>query len=411
MEEDQRIEKLERLLEISRNLSATRELEPLLQSIIEDGAELTGSQASSILLYVEENEQLKFAAAPINQLETLKALTVPIEKSIAGRVFKDAQPMIVKDTHSDDRVYRKADQELNFVTRNILAVPLIFRGETIGVLEAINKIGDLEYTQEDLKTLETLASHAAIAIQNARMLAGIQRAYDELEELDRLKTDFIAIASHELRTPLGVVLGHATFLEAILTEENYKQQLKAIIKNASRLKDLIADLSSIDNFQTGKASVRRKPVSIPELVGKIVAGYQDDAKNQGKSLDIKLPEGDLVIQAEPDKISIALHNLLNNALAFTPEGGHITVQVEEHTEHVVVSVIDDGIGIPENAIKRVFDRFYQVEGHLTRRHAGMGLGLSVTKAMIELHGGEIWVESKENQGSNFTFTLPKNPTN
>ena len=410
MEQDQRIEKLERLLEISRNLSATLELGPLLQSIIEVGAELTGSQVSSILLYDEDSKRLKFAAAPIEQLETLKTLTVPLDESIAGRVFTHAQPMIVQDTHSEDRVYRKADQLLDFETRNVLAVPLIFRDETIGVLEAINKLGNAQYTEEDLKTLETLASHAAIAIQNARMLAGFHRAYDELEELDRLKTDFIAIASHELRTPLGVVLGHATFLEAILTNKRYKKQLKAIIKNASRLKDLIDDLSSIDNFQTGKASVRRRPVSIPELVDKIVAGYQEDANSQGKSLVTELPEGELVIQAEPDKISIALHNILNNALAFTSEGGHITVQVEELPEQVRVSIIDDGLGIPEDALERVFDRFYQVEEHLTRHHGGMGLGLSVTKAMIELHGGEIWVESKVNQGSNFTFLLPKNPT-
>jgi signal transduction histidine kinase len=123
-------------------------------------------------------------------------------------------------------------------------------------------------------------------------------------------------------------------------------------------------------------------------------------------LKVEVKEPNLSVECDPEKIGIALRNLVQNAVTFTEPGGHILIRAEAVPGHVKISVIDDGIGIPAKDLPHIFERFYQVESHLTRRHGGLGLGLSIAKAMIEMHGGQIWVESVEGKGSNFTFLLP-----
>ena len=131
--------------------------------------------------------------------------------------------------------------------------------------------------------------------------------------------------------------------------------------------------------------------------------------SKGTTVKTEIPEGrELWVDIDGGKISIVLSNLLKNALTFTNDGGHVVIRGEQKPEYVTVTVQDDGLGIPAKDLPRIFDRFYQVESHLTRRHGGMGLGLSVAKVMIEMHGGRIWAESKEGEGSSFTFLLPSN---
>ncbi len=228
----------------------------------------------------------------------------------------------------------------------------------------------------------------------------------ELAELDRLKSDFIAITSHELRTPLGVILGHATYLRELL-EPEYREQLDVIIRNASRLKDIVESAASMDNYRTGHARVRQQAVSIARIIEEVAASFAGMAAERKVALEAAATPEDLLVEADHTKISIALGNLVKNALTFTNEGGHVRIQAESMPGYVKVSVIDDGIGIPRQDLPRVFDRFFQVERHLTRRHNGMGLGLSVAKVMVEMHGGRIWVESVEGKGSSFSFLLPE----
>ena len=295
-----------------------------------------------------------------------------------------------------------------FETRSILAVPLMVKGRPLGVLEVVNKIGDVHYTEDDITILETLAAPTALAIHNADLQRRIEASASEIAELDRLKNDFIAITSHELRTPLGLILGHATFLRELLGEE-YHEQIDIIIKNASRLKEIIESLASVDNFQSGAARIRQRAVSMARVIEDVVASFSDMAFQRNITLKADPGRDDLLVEADGGKIAIALSNLVKNAIMFTDEGGHVFVTGELVPGYVKVSVIDDGIGIPAKDLPHIFDRFFQVESHLTRRHGGMGLGLSVAKVMVEMHGGRIWAESMEGKGSNFTFLLPVNP--
>lgn len=403
-----RSQRLERLLEIGRTLTSTLDLQPLLQSIVDVARELTSSEAASILLYDPASGELRFAAGPGSQRDDLRQLSVPLDSSVAGWVFKNARPMVIQDATHDPRVFRQVDRALKFQTRSVLGVPLLIRKEPIGVIEAVNKLGGGNYTEDDQWVLETLAPQAAIAIENARLLKRLQEANAELMRLDRMKSDFIAIASHELRTPLGLILGHATFLQDQLKKE-HAEEMDVIMKAALRLKAIIEDMSTIAHKEEGQSRVRRRPFSMSKLVVEMTNRFQTMAAEKNIELGYDVPEDDeLIVEADRDKIDIVLAHLIRNAISFTDPGGQVGVKAEAYEGYVKVFVVDTGIGIPADQVDRVFDRFYQVESHLTRRHGGMGLGLSIAKAMVEMHNGQIWCESKEGTGSLFCFMIPVN---
>jgi len=400
--------RLGRLLEICKNLSANLDFEPLLQSIIEDASDLTRSESSWIMVHDSETLSLRFIAAPWDVVDTLKPISVPLDRSVGGWVYMHAQPMVLNHAEDDPRVFRMIDRGLNEKTRSLLAVPLFFKGKPIGVMEAVNKLNNAHYTEEDINILETLASQASVAIQNRRLLDESQEAYRKIMALDRMKTDFIAITSHELRTPLGVILGHASLLKDCIGKEHQKE-MDIIVRNSLRLKDILEQFLNIDTLELGLSRLHRTKVSISPLVKEVVDAFQEAAGEKKIKIKVELPQTQFFIEGDMEKIAIALRNLVKNALTFTNEGGQVKIKVEQVPGYAKISVTDNGIGIPAEEQEKIFQRFYQVEKHLTRRHGGMGLGLSITLDMVEMHGGRIWVDSVEGKGSRFTFILPVNP--
>jgi len=402
---ERRVAALERILKISQILISTLQLEPLLQTITQAATELTDTEASSIMLVDKNTGELRFEAVSGSKREEVKRVTVPLEGSIAGWIVREGKPLVISDVRQDPRFYAQVDETTDFETRSILGVPLQVRGKVIGVLEALNKTGDGVVTQDDMHTLSTLAAHAAIAIENARLVTDIQKAYEELSELDRLKSDFVAIVSHELQTPLTVILGYASFLKEEATGAA-SEQLDAVMRSALRLRSLIDDVINLRHIETGEAELELEHLSLNELVTAIMTEFASLAEARKQSVSIELASQPPMVEADRQKLHLVLANLLSNAIKFTPEGGRIQVEVETRGNEVWVSVRDTGIGIPPRKQERIFDRFYQVEPSLTRRFGGMGLGLSIAKGMVELHGGRIWVESVEGMGSSFTFALP-----
>lgn len=400
-----RIKQLERLIEVSRNLSAMLDLEPLLQTIVAEAADLTNSQEASILLHRDDENSLHFVAAPWHKRDRLSEVSVPLEGSIAGQVYQLGEPVLVPDVQNDPRHFADVDLYTDFKTHSILAVPMVVQGRVMGVLTAVNKQDDRQFGPNDTFILETLASQAAIAINNANLLKQSQEAYDDLSELDRMKGDFIAITSHELRTPLGLILGHATFLNEMVPDD-LKNQMDVIVRSSMRLKEIVEDLSKVNNFQTGQARVRWREINLNQLLQEVVRSFKDEAAKKKLALDLRLPNDDLMVEGDSEKIGIAIIHILRNAITFTDEGGKVTVSAARLPGHVQVSVTDTGIGIPEKDLARIFERFYQVESHMTRRHGGMGLGLSVAKMMVEMHNGRISVNSDEGKGSTFNVLFP-----
>lgn len=398
--------KLERLSEITRLLSQAQDMESLMDTVIQAAVELTECTFSSILLYEQETSTLKFAACQPKHRQRLHLLRVPIERSLTGWVYKNNMSAHVQDARSDPRIFGSPEHEFGFPAQTALIVPLVYRGEPIGVLQSIQKQSKNSFSSADLSILESLAFQVAASIIGYLLYDEIKRAYDEVQAIERMKSNFIAIASHELRTPLGLILGHASFIHDTIQDHETKGQLQVIIKSANRLKAILEDLSNVNNFQSGVLRPQHRPIDVSVLLKKLSDSFQSEATQKLIHLFINLPKEDLVIEADEEKITIALNNLIKNALAFTNRGGRVWISAEKLASYIQISVADNGIGIPAEDLPHVFTRFYQVQTHLTRRHGGIGLGLSVAKAMVELHKGQIWAESETGKGSKFSILLP-----
>ncbi|MBV6392634.1 MAG: Sensor histidine kinase RcsC [Anaerolineales bacterium] len=396
---------LPRLLEAAQSLNDGTDIASRLRGILAAAAELTGSGSASLIEYDESALNFRYVCASWHDPDAGKPDSrIPLNGSVAGWAFLNRASLIVDDAKNDPRHSKKVDEVSGVAVRSALGSPVLSRGVPIGALEVFNKPG--KYTDDDILVVETLAALASAAMRNDILERELASTKEETRELDRLKNEFIAITSHELRTPLGLILGHATFLKELLAG-NYDEQVDSIVRNASRLKEIIESLTSVDNYQTGGALVRPRLVSMARVIEDVCATFNAMAEKKKVGLKKVLqPGSEMWADVDAGKIAIALSNLLKNAIAFSNEGGEVVLRGEQHPDYVKVSVKDDGIGIPAKDLPFVFDRFYQVEGHLTRKHGGMGLGLSVAKVMVEMHGGRIWVDSEEGKGSVFSFILP-----
>lgn len=400
-----RIAQLERMVEMGHLLNSTLDLPQLLHYIIVTATELLHTEAASILLVDERTEQLFFAAATGESQDGLRKIKVPLDSSIAGKIYQKGQPMIVGDVTTDPRHYSFVDQSISFQTRSLLGVPMEVRNRRIGVLEAINKLNGEPFNAEDIKVLSVMAEHATVAIENARLVARLQAANLRLSELDRMKSNFISIASHELRTPLMIVQGYASFLRDHATADT-SSDLDMVLRGAQKLQAVIDQMTNLSFLESGSSTLERSPTILQDLINAVHADWESLAAMKKQVLRLKLPHQPISVSVDRKKIELVLNNLLDNAVKFTAEGGQIEIQVLPHTGKVAVAVVDTGIGIPKQYLSRVFDRFYQVEDHLTRQHGGLGLGLSIARAVVERHGGQIWAESVVGRGSRFVFLLP-----
>jgi signal transduction histidine kinase len=399
------VDRLERVVTIGQMLNSTLDLAQLLETIIQTAADLLGTQAASILLMDERTGELFFAASTGSSREELREIKVPLEGSIAGAIYSTGEPAIVGDVTGDARHYTGVDQSISFQTRSLLGVPLQVRTRCIGVLEALNKLDGAQFEESDVHILLAMASHAAIAIENARLVANLREANRRLSDLDRLKTNFISIASHELRTPLMIVQGFASFLREQASGE-MTSDLDMVLRGASKLQAIIDQMTNLNYLEAGLSELKRENLVVQNLVEDLAREWGPLAAAKQQTLTINVPPTPIFVHGDRSKIDLALSNVMNNAVKFTPESGHIALQVISHTGRVEIAVVDDGAGIPKDELGRVFERFYQVEDHLTRHHGGLGLGLAIAKEVIEQHGGRIWAESGDGQGSRFRITLP-----
>jgi signal transduction histidine kinase len=396
----------ERLVEISRILASNAELDALLQVLVDGACEVTGSEAASILLLEEETGLLKFAAAPALQRRRLHRIRIPLDGSVAGAAYLQDRPMIVNEAQDSPQIYREVDHLLQMETRSLVAVPVRHGSQVLGVMEAVNKHGNAHYTGEDVTILEILGDYAGIALHNAALLSETSAARGEIAVLERMKSDFIAITSHELRTPLSLIIGHAALLKDMLAGEPSEAQLDVILRSAARLQRILDDVSQVDASTSRRGKLSWQVIDVGELLHSVSGSFKDEARKKKIAMVVQSGNGNLKAEVDVEKITLALGNLLENALHFTNPGGHILALAERLPESVRISVMDDGVGIPARDLGRVFDRFFQVEAHATRQHGGMGLGLSIARVMVELHGGQIWAESIEGRGSKFTILLP-----
>ena len=397
---------LARLVEVSVTLSSTLDLRQLLTYIIGAAAELLNTEAASIMLYDEKLNELHFAAATGSDPHELAKIPVPLEGSIAGAIFRENKPMIINDVTKDSRHFGGVGEKINFQSQKLVGVPMRIKDRVTGVLEALNKKDQRAFTETDARILAILASQAAVAIENARLVEHIQDAYSELGKLDKMKSDFIAIASHELRTPLGVILGYATFLREEAKGEA-GEYAKAVLDSAVHMRRLIEDMTNLRFMEVGQMSMHREPLDARELLLEARKDILPLADAKSQKIIAHAYEAPLVVMADRAKTLVVLSNLLTNAVRFTQEGGLIEMRCFPKGAEAWIQVKDNGRGIPQGDLERVFQGFFQVEDHMVRKTGGLGIGLSIVRGTIKQHGGRVWAESEgEGKGATFSFTLP-----
>jgi PAS domain S-box-containing protein len=239
----------------------------------------------------------------------------------------------------------------------------------------------------------------------------LERAYEELSVLDKMKSDFIAIASHELRTPLSIIKGYADafqFDELGELTDFQKEKVKIMNARADQMTKIINDLLDVTRLEEGRLVGEKWPAPVEELIINAVSEYKGKAAQAGQAINYYVEEGLPPVSIDVWRVHQVMENLIGNAMKFTPEGGEIVVSARGTADPAMVEieVSDTGPGIPEREHNKLFTMFYQIETDSTRSAGGLGLGLVISKGIVEGHGGHIWVESEEGTGSSFKFTLP-----
>lgn len=394
-----------RLVELSVILNSTLDLDVLLQLITATATELLECEAASILLYDEKNPRLYFAAATGSDPEKLAEIPVPIDSSLAGTIFRTNQPLILNNAENDPRHYSLVSDHIKFKIDSLLGVPMLIKDRTMGVLEAVNK-KEGGFTDSDVAILSVTAAHAAIAINNARLLKSTQNALEKVKVSNQIKSNFLSIASHELRTPLGIIIGYATFLQESARGES-SEHANQVLGAASQMHALLDQMSNLTLLQSDGMEMRPMKISIQDVLNFALDEIKYTAARRDLQLVLAFEQDPIYVNVDAEKTTLAIVNLLNNAIRFSPTGSKVTIGAVRQEKQVQIWVQDPGIGIPVDKLQKIFEEFYQLEPPNTRHYGGLGIGLTIAKGLIEAQSGRIWAESDgEGRGSTFKVLLP-----
>jgi signal transduction histidine kinase len=283
--------------------------------------------------------------------------------------------------------------------------PLTVEGEVIGVLEAWSRDPD-EVDEDTLDLLVRLADQIALVVHSAELRAHQEETLDRLRELDQMKSDFVAITSHELRTPLTAVRGFVRTMIRNFERLNEKQVhdfLALIDRQSERLSRLVEDLLVVSRIEAGSIAVTPEPVDVRSFVNDVVGGFGSEARRVDVLVDALVPHE---VMLDPNRMNQVLSNLLQNAMKFSLGASPVTLGVGWRDGHAEFSVTDRGVGIAQHDLPLIFDRFHQAGPALTRETEGAGLGLYITKRLVDAMEATIDVDSREGEGSTFTVRLP-----
>jgi signal transduction histidine kinase len=402
---EHRHRQLHRLVELSVTLNSTLDLDSLLQLITTTATELLECEAASILLYDEKNPRLYFAAATGSDPARLAEIPVPIENSLAGTIFRTNRHIILNDAEQDPRHYSLVSDQIKFKVKTLLGVPMPIKDRTVGVLEAINKHKGV-FDERDASLLSVTAAHAAIAINNARLLHTTQQALEKVKESDELKSNFLSLASHELRTPLNIIMGYSTVLKEDAKGE-LSDHANEVLTAARQMRSILDEMNNLAMLKSDEMILKPQKVVMEDILTYACEGIKDIASTSKQNLVYAFSEEPFVVNVDIDKTTLAFGNILGNAIRFSPEGSDITIGVTKDGNQVLSWVQDRGIGIPVDKLQKIFEEFYQIEPPNTRHYGGLGIGLTIAKGLIEAQGGKIWAESEgAGAGSTFKVLLP-----
>ena len=396
---------LRRLVELSVILNSTLDLDALLGLITATATELLDCEAASILLYDEKDQRLFFAAATGSDPAELAKIPVPLENSLAGTIFRTNQYMILNNVEQDPRHFSLVSNQLQLTVKTLLGVPMPIKDRTVGVLEALNKRVGV-FDEHDASVLAVTAAHAAIAINNARLLRATQKALQKAQEADQLKRNFLALASHELRTPLGIIMGYSTLLKEDAKGE-FSDSADRVLAAAAQMRSILDEMNNLAMLKSDELALKPQKVALEDVLTYACDGIKDIASARKQNLVYDFAEEAYIVNVDIDKTAQAFGNILANAIRFSPEGTDITIGVTKEGDQVLSWIQDQGIGIPADKLQKIFEEFYQIEPPNNRHYGGLGIGLTIAKGLIEAQGGKIWAASEgAGKGSTFKVALP-----
>ncbi len=405
------------LFELAGIFATEQDLDTMLARSLTSLVEtLSAAQAGVLLLYDPVDERLTVRAAHGYRLSSLQNIRLAIGEATCGETFQTGQPQLYPTPRALAESLRslapdnaRAFKEAIIGDRwpqSAVCMPL-FTGETkVGVLMLENLEEPQSFAQADLPFLQAVVDLVALAVQNARLRTKLQEAR-ALDEANRLKGELLSILAHEMRTPLTSIKGYSTALllqEASFDPEAQREFLEIIDEECDTLESLVHDLLESSIIDAGLLKLEPQPVTLPKLSRESIdeiAHRTDDHRFM-----VDFPEDFPIVDADPDRIRQVLRNLLDNAVKYSPDGGLVVTRGECTEDEVIVSVADQGVGISPEHLNRLFDKFFRVDSGLEHHVVGSGLGLPISRTIVEAHGGRIWAESKVGQGSTFYFTLP-----
>ena len=327
------------------------------------------------------------------------------EQSLAITCYRTGEICLQNDVPSDPR-RPKSLVDVPHIEKNVVFAPLKAEVGILGVLAVADKPGGFD--AEDQSAIGGYADEAALLLRNARLYEELQRSYERLRDAQRNRDYFLQNINHELRTPLTAILGWSEVLaEDQPDKDTVRIAVDQINRSAQFLLALISDLLDLSRFEEGRTRLEPEDVDLGPLVSDSVEPVFVMAEAKGIQMSLSVPPGRTPVRLDPLRIRQVLWNLVHNAVKFTPRGGKIRVEAKADEGGVSFSIADDGIGIDAKDLPLIFERFRQIDGSPTRAYRGMGIGLALAKAFVELHGGTIHVDSQPGRGTTFRIHLPR----
>ncbi len=408
--------RLLRLLDLSARLNQRVEPTRLLRFIIWTAADVLGCEAASILLYDAENDCLRFVAETGADSRALAKITVPLQDSIAGTIFRENRTVRTESAASDERHFDAVDKQVSFQTRSLLGVPMRIGQDRVGVLEVLNK-REGPWAEDDELLLSVIADQAAVAIRNARQMESLRRANSLLVRSEEARSRFLVMASHALRTPLSIVAGYADVLKERAREMADALALEsggvvgeagsAIAEACGTMTRVVDTMREVDRLHAGAAALDLRALPVDKLLVEATDAVAGVAEAKHVRISLKHAPAGAGVRGDEDRLRRALVSILENAIRHTPPGGIVAVHTTERGGGLLVEVNDTGRGLDPEHVESIFQDFFQVGDPLTRTDEGLGLGLPIARGIAELHGGRLWAQSEGiGHGATFSLWLP-----